>query len=506
MKKILGLVLALLMILSLAVPASAAVTLPVIKAEFPVIVNGRVVENDSREYPFILCNSITYFPMTYEDCAFLGLANNWTATEGNVITKTESSGYYKDFVDPEFSRWKKGETATVVTTPVTVLGERINNAAETYPILNYKNVLYFPLTWDWGQKFGWNISFSEDKKLEVTTEGFEDTGCFYSYRISGNEATREINKLSEEPAESILYGGYNFSPDYGWGVRKAEGLVTLFRLTTELEAERVISIREAEVPYFLSKGWHRLEDAKTAIYEFIKTHSTGELYTATEGLMYGDLYSIFGPIRNEITSNYTTLYYGNNTCMTVPNSEIYAHTAAGWMKADNYAIDVVNYLESRKDYGAAMTALEINMSILQMDIPGYPYPDFSEFDYSLAEELYDGVRERYASYMRGNIALRKAVFEAYNPFMIIDCVLPKGKFLRSFDISYDVIDSVGNVLYSVSETRDVFCADFNADRTMVESMQIYLNEIENPYAVGVANVRFSNLVYDDLYNMPLGAG
>ncbi|MBQ2942511.1 MAG: hypothetical protein IJD97_09770 [Clostridia bacterium] len=506
MKKITALTLIALLVLALLPVCAASGTLPVIKAEFPVIVNGRVVENKSREYPFILCNSITYFPMTYEDCAFLGLSNNWTAESGNVIEKAAPSGIYKDFVDPAFSYMKKGETATVVTTPITVLGVRINNAAETYPILNYKNVLYFPLTWDWGQKFGWNINFSEDKKLEVTTEGFEDAGFFYSYRISGSEVIRETNKLSDTSADSILYGGYNFSPDYDWGIRKTEGLVQLFRLTTEMEAERIISIRESEVQNFLSKGWYRLEDAKTAVYEFIKTHSSGELYTATEGLMYGDLYSIFGPVRDEIIGNYTTLYYGNNTCMMVPNSEVYAHTAAGWMKADDYAIDVVNYLESRKDYGAAMTALEKNMSILQEDIPGHPYPDFSEFDYSLAEELYQGIRERYASYMNGNIAFRTSVFGGYTPFMIVDCVLPKGKHLVSFDISYDVVDSAGNVLYNVDTTQLVYLADFNIGKTAVKSAQIYLDEIENPYAVGIANVRFSNLVYDDLYNMPMGQG
>ena len=506
MKKIFGLALAIIMLLALAVPASAATTLPVIKAEFPVIINGRVVENSIREYPFILCNSITYFPMTYEDCAFLGIENNWTASEGNVITKSTPSGYYRDFIDPELTNRKKGETATVVTTPVTVLGQKINNAAETYPILNYKNVLYFPLTWDWGQKFGWNISFSEEKVLEVTTEGFEDKGYFYSYSVSKDEVKLEKNEIAGKSADSILYGGYKFSPEHYFGQYKKQGFATLFRLLTIRNEDSAVNIKEEQVPYFLSKGWHRIEDAEAVIYEFIKTHSIGELRIATESLCNGDLYEIFGPIVREIENNYTTLYYGNNTCMTVPNSEVYAHTAAGWMQVDNYAIDVVNYLESRKDYGAIMTVLEYNMGILYTHIPDLPYPDFSDFDYSLAEELYKGTRERYASYMRGNITFRRAIFGDYNAFMIIDCVLPKGQHLRSFDISYDIVDSVGNVIQSVNTTQDVYLADFNADKTTVKSVNIYLNDIENPYAAGIANVKFSNLIYDDLYNMPMGMG
>ena len=506
MKKIVTLVLMAMIFVSLLPVSAESGTLPVIKAEFPVIVNGRVVKNDIREYPFILCNSITYFPMTYEDCAFLGIENNWTASEGNVITKSTPSGYYRDFIDPEFTNLKKGETATVVTTPVTVLGTKINNAAETYPILNYKNVLYFPLTWDWGQKFGWNISFSEDKVLEVTTEGFEDKGYFYSYSVSKDEVKLEKNEIAGKSADSILYGGYNFSPEYYIGAFEEKGFATLFRLQDIRNEDCAINVKEEQVPYFLSKGWYRIEDAEAAIYEYIKTHSISELRIATEGLCIGDLYEKFGPIVRQIESNYTTLYYGNNTCMTVPNSEVYAHTAAGWMQVDNYAIDVVNYLESKKDYGAIMTALEYNMGVIYAHIPGLPYPDFSDFDYSLAEELYNGTRERYASYMKGNIAFRMAIFSEYNPWIIIDCVLPKGKHLRSFDMSYDVVDSVGNVLYSVDTTQDVYLADFNAEKTMVKSVNVYLNDIENPYAVGITNVKFSNLVYDDLYNMPLGAG
>ncbi len=508
MKKSVLLIISAILLVSLLPISAASGTLPVIRAEFPVVVNGRIVDNAAREYPFILCNSVTYFPMTYEDCAFLGLSNDWTAAEGNIITKTESSGYYKDFIDPEFTYRKKGETATVVTSPVTVLGVKINNAAETYPILNYKNVLYFPLTWDWGQKFGWNITFSEDKILEVTTEGFEDAGCYYTYDISGSEATKITNKLADTNADSLLYGSYgkSKSPDYAWGAKNTAGLVTLFRLLDVHNEERLISVKEDMVPYFLSKGWYRVEDANTAVYEFIKTHSMGDLITATNGLKSGDLYSVFNNITDDIMNSYTTLYYGDNTCTTIPDSEVYSYTASGWMKADDYAIDAVNYCESRKSYGMAMTILEKNLSYIYGDIPGYPYPDFSEFDYALGEELYRGIRQRYAEYVRSGVVVRLTSAEGDTPFIIFDCVIPDGQYLKSMDISYDLVDSVGNVVLSVNQTEEMYVSSYGEEGNTVKSSMHYLNDVDNPYVVGIANVKVSNFVYDDYYNMPMGQG
>ena len=121
MKKIFTILCAVVIFAALIPTMAAGGTLPVVKVEFPVIINGRIVDNAVREYPFILCNSVTYFPMTYDDCAFLGLYNGWSTEEGNVISKAEASGIYKEFLDPTFSSEKKGETATVATTPITVL-------------------------------------------------------------------------------------------------------------------------------------------------------------------------------------------------------------------------------------------------------------------------------------------------------------------------------------------------------------------------------------------------
>ena len=131
MKKFSKTMVTLLALLIIAIPMSChaqdvAVSLP----EITIIVNGRAVDNNFREYPFILYNSVTYFPMTYDDCAFLGVENNWTAESGNVITKSVSSGVYNDFFDPIATLKPKRPVATIVNTPISVMGRAIDNTKE----------------------------------------------------------------------------------------------------------------------------------------------------------------------------------------------------------------------------------------------------------------------------------------------------------------------------------------------------------------------------------------
>jgi hypothetical protein len=78
------------LVLVITIPAAAygaqagntvSVTLP----EFKVTLNGEEVDNSYSKYPLIVYKDITYFPMTYNDCRFLGLESYWRGnTEGSV--------------------------------------------------------------------------------------------------------------------------------------------------------------------------------------------------------------------------------------------------------------------------------------------------------------------------------------------------------------------------------------------------------------------------------------
>lgn len=46
-------------------------------ADFPIVVNGQWVENESEEYPIIIFRDVTYFPMTWR---FAVTEFNWTTS------------------------------------------------------------------------------------------------------------------------------------------------------------------------------------------------------------------------------------------------------------------------------------------------------------------------------------------------------------------------------------------------------------------------------------------
>lgn len=135
---------------------------------FKVTMNGQLVDNTHREYPFLVYKDVTYFPMTYWDMRFLGVSNTWSAENGSVIVADGSTSEYKPSISGTKNKMKN--VATVNSGAFKVNGKVIDNAKEKYPILSFKNVPYFPLTWDWCQEFGWDISFDATSGLAVNTK------------------------------------------------------------------------------------------------------------------------------------------------------------------------------------------------------------------------------------------------------------------------------------------------------------------------------------------------
>ena len=57
---------------------------------FDVTINGVRIENADRQFPFLLYKDITYVPMTYFDCRFLGLLTEFDSSK-RVFTLEKSS-------------------------------------------------------------------------------------------------------------------------------------------------------------------------------------------------------------------------------------------------------------------------------------------------------------------------------------------------------------------------------------------------------------------------------
>jgi len=150
--------------------ADVTVTLPT----FPVTLNGMVMEQTKSQYPMLVYKDITYVPMTWADTRLLGLESNWTQQGGLVINKVdmtqsqaEAKSAYKPYTTSTANQKSYG--AVTASGKITVNGKSINNSSEQYPLLVFRDVTYFPLTWRFAvDEFGWDYSFDQKKGLVIT--------------------------------------------------------------------------------------------------------------------------------------------------------------------------------------------------------------------------------------------------------------------------------------------------------------------------------------------------
>ncbi|MFA6619283.1 MAG: hypothetical protein WCT23_09470 [Candidatus Neomarinimicrobiota bacterium] len=159
-------------IIASIIPAYAAygstcvsVTLPT----FKVVLNSMNMDNRYSKYPLIVYKEITYFPMTYNDCRFLGLESNWKGNqEGLLIDTTDITAAYCSYKTKE--RNKSSYKATIPTFPIKINGKLIDNGKEEYPILLFRDITYFPITWQFAvAEFGWDYSFDAHNGLTINS-------------------------------------------------------------------------------------------------------------------------------------------------------------------------------------------------------------------------------------------------------------------------------------------------------------------------------------------------
>lgn len=138
--------LVVMMFVSLVLAVSAMAHEKVSLPTFDVTFNGQLVSSDARQYPLIVYKDITYIPMTYYDTRFLGLATDWNNETRTIsIKKADTSFAYRDYSSDKTN--KKSDKAEICSFNIVVNGKAIDNKKEEYPLLVYRDVTYFPLTW-----------------------------------------------------------------------------------------------------------------------------------------------------------------------------------------------------------------------------------------------------------------------------------------------------------------------------------------------------------------------
>ncbi len=167
----LSMVFLLLSLILLSTPRSeAASSVNVTIPTFKVRLNDVTLENAYNQYPLIVYKDITYFPMTYYDSRFMGLESLWDNTTGLEIVKTGGNWDYHKYQSP--IKNSRAYSAQIAPFKIKVNGQIIDNKLETYPLLLFRDITYFPLTWRYAvSEFGWQYAFDTDQGLEISTSG-----------------------------------------------------------------------------------------------------------------------------------------------------------------------------------------------------------------------------------------------------------------------------------------------------------------------------------------------
>lgn len=226
MKKNIGFFLALaLMITSvITVPVRAAGDEVAVRiAPYFTQIEDVSVDNRYVEYPLLTYKDITYFPMTYNLCAFLGLRSGFDAEKGLYITSIPC-GY-----DPEaplfggnaVNSLSASYKAVIPTYPVYLNGQLIDNAAEEYPLINFRGITYFPMTWRFAyEELRFDITWSDEEYAFYLKKGMPADGVFvyaedndhlyFMDQVSAYEVTKNEYGDDHYALKGVYYRNFSF--------------------------------------------------------------------------------------------------------------------------------------------------------------------------------------------------------------------------------------------------------------------------------------------------------
>lgn len=147
----------------------------VIIPSFPVTINEMKIDSEIAKYPLIQYKGITYIPMTWNMCNALGLNVVYSKEDGLEITQANKQSVLIADSNGENSL-SDVYLANLVDYRVVLNDRELDNAQEEYPLLNFKDITYFPLTWQFAHdEFNWNYQYSKELGLAIGYTVKEET-------------------------------------------------------------------------------------------------------------------------------------------------------------------------------------------------------------------------------------------------------------------------------------------------------------------------------------------
>ncbi len=159
-----------------------------------VTLNGVKIDNSKAQYPLLVYRDITYFPMTYYLCRFLGVTTRWDG-KTLYIDRTGDAGEYS--AETAKTVQKGRVTAAEVEYPVVINGTAFDNSNTKWPLLSYKNVTYFPLTYALAaEELGWEYHWDAENGLRINSGAgsIVDSGNSSSISTSDGELINSITR------------------------------------------------------------------------------------------------------------------------------------------------------------------------------------------------------------------------------------------------------------------------------------------------------------------------
>ncbi|SHH30671.1 hypothetical protein SAMN02745245_01026 [Anaerosphaera aminiphila DSM 21120] len=176
------------------------VTLP----KFNVTLNGQKVENEYSKYPLIVYKDITYFPMTYNTTRFLGVETNWNESSGLDIKKTGIAGNFDNYKTDVKN--VESYQVSIPTFKITVNGKVVDNSKEEFPLLVFRDVTYFPMTWKFSvDEFGWEYNFTNENGLVIksTVKKVEE-------KKTEEKKVEKAESEYKDSSKTVFYNGYYY--------------------------------------------------------------------------------------------------------------------------------------------------------------------------------------------------------------------------------------------------------------------------------------------------------
>ncbi len=277
----------------------------VIIPEFDIRVNEELINTENSQYPIIYYKSIVYFPMTSDYLTGIGLKLQYSKLEGLKLNSTSNVGSFNQSFLGVNNVLNSKHTAHITSYNIEVNGVEIDNNLEEYPVLTYKNITYFPMTWRFAvEEFGWKIKWDKNTGFEITVNGFINSSSSKEIIEPETETVKnniltstEIGELANAVVKIDVFNqNENIGSGSGFFYNNEGGLITNYHVIAGATSIIITTNDKEEHQGIVTvKGFDQEKDI-AIIDTDIETNNFLEFANSDEVKLGNEIYTIGSPL------------------------------------------------------------------------------------------------------------------------------------------------------------------------------------------------------------------